>query len=93
VPVPRGSEALFLLQVVRDEAHRFANAFHRQVRGKRMKASALDDVDGLGVKRRERLLAHFGGLSGLKKATLEEILGLSWLPESIGKNVFDALHQ
>jgi excinuclease ABC subunit C len=93
VPVPRGSEALFLLQVVRDEAHRFANAFHRQVRGKRMKASALDDIDGLGVKRRERLLAHFGGLSGLKKATLEEILGLSWLPESIGKNVFEALHQ
>jgi excinuclease ABC subunit C len=90
VPIPRGSEALFLLQVVRDEAHRFANAFHRQLRAKRMTASFLDDVPGLGPKRRERLLEHFGGLTGLRKASLEDLLGLTWLPDEVARSVHEA---
>jgi len=93
VPLPRGSEALFLLQVIRDEAHRFANAFHRQLRAKRMKRSVLDDVDGLGPKRRERLLEHFGGLTGVKKASLEDLLSLSWLPDDVGKTVYAAFRR
>jgi excinuclease ABC subunit C len=90
VPIPRGSEALFLLQVVRDEAHRFANAFHRQLRAKRMTASFLDDVPGLGPRRRERLLEHFGGLPGLRKASLEDLLGLTWLPDEVARSVHEA---
>ena len=91
VPIPRGSEALFLLQVIRDEAHRFANAFHRQLRAKRMKASILDGVEGLGPKRRQRLLDHFGGVPGLRKATLDDLLGLSWLPEDVARAVHASL--
>jgi excinuclease ABC subunit C len=93
VPLPRGSEALFLLQVIRDEAHRFANTFHRQLRAKRMKGSALDGIGGLGPKRRQRLLDHFGGLAGLKRANLEDLLDLSWLPDEVAKTVYEALHR
>ena len=62
VPIPRGSEALFLLQRVRDEAHRFAITYHRDLRGKRMRRSALEGVAGLGPTRRSRLLRQFGSL-------------------------------
>ena len=64
VPIPRGSEALFLLQRVRDEAHRFAITYHRELRGKRMTRSALEGVPGLGPARRARLLREFGSLQG-----------------------------
>lgn len=92
VPLPRGSEALFLLQVIRDEAHRFANAFHRQRRAKRMTASALEGVAGLGERRRQRVLEHFGGLPALKRASLADIEGLSWLPKNVAKALYEALH-
>ncbi len=69
----RTSEALYLLQRVRDEAHRFAIAYHRQRRSKSMTASALDDIPGLGDVRRKALLRHFGSLRGLKAATVQEI--------------------
>ena len=62
VVLPRTSEGLYLLQRVRDEAHRFAITFHRQRRSKTMTASALDDVPGLGQTRRTALLRHFGSL-------------------------------
>ena len=73
VILPRTSEALYLLQRVRDEAHRFAITFHRQRRSKRMTASVLDDVPGLGETRRKALLRHFGSLKRLAAATPEEI--------------------
>ncbi|WP_199444188.1 excinuclease ABC subunit UvrC [Umezawaea beigongshangensis] len=73
VILPRTSEALYLLQRVRDEAHRFAVAYHRQKRSKRMTASALDDVPGLGQTRRAALLKHFGSVRKLREATVEEI--------------------
>ena len=92
VEVPRGSEALFLLQRIRDESHRFAVAYHRQLRGRRMTESALDDVRGLGPKRRERLLAHFGGIKGLRNAELEQLQELSWLPAEVAVAVHDVLH-
>ena len=65
VILPRTSEALYLLQRVRDEAHRFAITFHRQRRSKRMTASALDNMPGLGETRRKALLRHFGSLKRL----------------------------
>jgi excinuclease ABC subunit C len=73
VILPRTSEALYLLQRIRDEAHRFAITFHRQRRSKRMTASALDGVPGLGEVRRKALLRHFGSLKRLSAATVEEI--------------------
>ena len=73
VIMPRNSEGLYLLQRVRDEAHRFAIAYHRSKRSKRMTASALDSVRGLGESRRAALVSHFGSLANLKQATVEEI--------------------
>ncbi|MFD1150411.1 excinuclease ABC subunit UvrC [Saccharothrix hoggarensis] len=73
VILPRTSEALYLLQRVRDEAHRFAIAYHRQKRSKRMTTSALDDVPGLGQTRKAALLKHFGSLKKLREASIEEI--------------------
>ncbi|TDC81396.1 excinuclease ABC subunit UvrC [Micromonospora sp. KC606] len=73
VILPRTSEGLYLLQRVRDEAHRFAITFHRQRRSKRMTESALDEVPGLGEVRRKALLRHFGSLKRLAAATADEI--------------------
>ncbi|MFI6822497.1 excinuclease ABC subunit UvrC [Micromonospora sp. NPDC050187] len=73
VILPRTSEALYLLQRVRDEAHRFAITFHRQRRSKRMTESALDTVPGLGEVRRKALLRHFGSLKRVSAATVDEI--------------------
>ena len=73
VILPRSSEGLYLLQRVRDEAHRFAIAYHRQKRGKAATSSALDDVPGLGPARRAALLKHFGSVRKLKAARVEEI--------------------
>ncbi len=68
IRLPRQSEGLYLLQRLRDEAHRFAVSYHRTLRGKRMTVGALDQVNGLGPKRRTRLIEQFGGLAGLRKA-------------------------
>jgi excinuclease ABC subunit C len=73
VILPRSSEGLYLLQRVRDEAHRFAIAYHRAKRGKAATASALDDVPGLGPARRKTLLKHFGSVRKLRTASVEEI--------------------
>jgi excinuclease ABC subunit C len=73
VVLPRTSEGLYLFQRVRDEAHRFAITYHRQKRSKRMTASSLDSVPGLGEIRRKALLRHFGSLKRLKAASPEEI--------------------
>jgi excinuclease ABC subunit C len=73
VILPRSSEGLYLLQRVRDEAHRFAIAYHRQKRGKAATASALDDVPGLGPARRAALLKHFGSVRKLRAASVAEI--------------------
>ena len=92
VRLPRTSEALYLLQRLRDEAHRFAISYHRTLRGKRMTVGALDGVRGLGPKRRSRLVDQFGGLGELRKTTRDELMGLSWLPAEVGAAVFERLH-
>jgi len=89
VDVPRGSEALFMLQRIRDEAHRFANTFHREVRAKRMVASALDGIDGLGEARKKRLIQAFGGVNAVKRATIEDLTALSWLPEAVARAIHE----
>ena len=74
VILPRTSEGLYLLQRVRDEAHRFAIGYHRQKRSSSMVASALDDIPGLGDTRRKALLRHFGSLKRLRAATVEDVM-------------------
>ncbi|MFM8015260.1 MAG: excinuclease ABC subunit UvrC [Actinomycetota bacterium] len=85
IRIPRGSEALYMLQVVRDEAHRFANTFHRERRAKRMKASELDGIKGLGPKRRDNLLKALGGIGGVREASLERLSEL--LPNEVAREV------
>ena len=92
IRLPRQSEGLYLLQQLRDEAHRFAISYHRTLRGKRMTLGALDGVVGLGPKRRERLIEQFGGLAALRNVSKDELLGLSWLPAEVGAAVFTRLH-
>ncbi|HEV3130477.1 MAG TPA: excinuclease ABC subunit UvrC [Acidimicrobiales bacterium] len=92
IRLSRQSEGLYLLQRLRDEAHRFAISYHRTLRGKRMTLGALDGVPGLGPKRRSRLIEQFGGLAALRKASREELLGVSWLPAEVGAAVFERMH-
>ena len=76
VDIPRGSEALFMLQRIRDEAHRFANTFHAERRSKRMTRSSLDGIPGLGETRRKRLVKELGGVNAVKQASLEQLQAL-----------------
>jgi excinuclease ABC subunit C len=89
--LPRNSEGLYLLQRVRDEAHRFAINYHRSKRSKRMTASALDAVPGLGEHRRKALVAHFGSLARLKEATVDEITAVPGIGVATATAVLDAL--
>ena len=90
--IPRTSEALYLLQQIRDEAHRFAITYHRSLRGKRMTASVLDDIPGLGPGRKKRLVTELGGVNGVKAASLETLRELSWLPDAVADAMFAKLH-
>ena len=92
IALERGSEALYLVQRVRDEAHRFAITFHRSKRGRSMVASTLEGVAGLGPARRERLMAQFGSLEALRAARPEELAALSWLPDTVAASLYDHLH-
>ncbi|VEG54534.1 excinuclease ABC subunit C [Mycolicibacterium aurum] len=87
----RNSDGLYLLQRVRDEAHRFAISYHRSKRSKRMTASALDSVRGLGEHRRKALVTHFGSLARLKQASVEEITAVPGIGAATAKAVLEAL--
>jgi excinuclease ABC subunit C len=93
IRIPRGSEALYLLQRIRDEAHRFAITYHRELRGKRMTRSVLDDVPGLGPTRRQRLVKELGGVRAVSRASLDELTALGWLPDSVAQAVYEKLHR
>ena len=92
VRITRGSEALFMLQRIRDEAHRFANSFHRERRSKRMTTSSLDGIPGLGPARRDRLVKALGGVRAVKAADLESLQALSFLPDAVARAVYDKFH-
>ena len=93
IRIPRQSEALYMLQRLRDESHRFAIAYHRQLRGKRMTKSALDDIAGLGPARKARLIKELGGVRAVKAASVEDLRELSWLPDTVADNVWEHLHR
>ena len=92
IRIPRQSEALYLLQRLRDESHRFAITYHRQLRNKRMTKSVLDDIPGLGPARKARLVKELGSVKAVKAATEEELVQLSWLPDAVAKQVWHHLH-
>ena len=92
VGVPRGSDGLFMLQRIRDEAHRFANSFHRERRSKSMTRSSLDGIPGLGPARRERLVKALGGVRAVKAADLETLRRLPFLPDAVAEAVHAHFH-
>jgi excinuclease ABC subunit C len=88
---PRHSEALYLLQKLRDEAHRFAINFHRSKRSKVMLESLLDEVSGLGEIRRKSLLSHFGSVTALKSATIDELAVVPGIGKKMAKTIIDQI--
>ena len=90
--LPPGSQGLFLVQRIRDEAHRFAITYHRESRGKQAIASQLDAIKGIGPARRKALLKHFGSLEAIRQASLEELAAVPGMTtgsraERAGKSV------
>ncbi len=92
VEINRGSEALFMLQRIRDEAHRFANTFHRERRSKRMTVSSLDGIPGLGEVRKKKLVKAMGGVNAVKRADLDDLKALSFLPDAVAEAVHAKFH-
>ena len=90
--LPEDSQALFLVQRIRDEAHRFALAFHRSLRSKKNLQSVLEDIPGIGKTRRLSLLKALGGLEGIKRASLEELKAVPSMNEKAAQAVYDYFH-
>ena len=93
VVLPTGAPSLYLVKRVRDEAHRFAITYHRELRGKAMTASELDDIAGVGPKRKKALLKAFGSLKKLREATAEQIAEVPGIPLEVAQDIASALAQ
>jgi len=91
IMLPRGSEALYLVTRIRDEAHRFAITYHRTLRGKAMTESALDGIPGVGPARRRALLERFGSVKALRDAPLEDLLTVDGISGTLARSVHDHL--
>lgn len=90
VTVKPGTAALFLLQQVRDEAHRFAVSYHKKIRGKKLRSSALEQVPGIGRKKANNLIKHLGGVAAVKKATAEELEAVPGISARDAENIKNA---
>ena len=87
VLLPAGSESLYLVKRVRDEAHRFAVTYHRELRSKAMTASVLDGIPGVGPKRKKDLLKAFGSVKKLREASVDEIAAVPGIPREVAEDV------
>ncbi|HCY6551435.1 TPA: excinuclease ABC subunit UvrC [Staphylococcus aureus] len=92
VPLKKNSQAFYLLHRIQDEVHRFAITFHRQTRQKTGLKSILDDIEGIGSKRKTLLLRSFGSIKKMKEATLEDFKNIG-IPENVAKNLHEQLHK
>ncbi|MDR2036117.1 MAG: excinuclease ABC subunit UvrC [Coriobacteriales bacterium] len=92
VILPSGSMGLYLVKQIRDEAHRFAITYHRKLRSKGMTQTILDNIPGLGPKRKKALLKAFGSQKALKAASLEALCAVEGIPNEVAKSVYTALH-
>ena len=90
--IPKTSSGLKLLQQIRDEAHRFAIEYHRKLRGKRSVYSELNEIEGIGDKRKKRLIRHFGSLKNLKSASLDDIKQVKGIPEKLAEKIWQHFH-
>ena len=93
VTLERNSPELHLLQRVRDEAHRFANTYHRKLRGRAMTASVLDELPGVGPTRKKRILDHFGTPEAFLSASLEELEAVPGLPDRVAREIYARVHR
>ncbi|HID86164.1 MAG TPA: excinuclease ABC subunit UvrC [Anaerolineae bacterium] len=91
IPLPRDSQGLYLLQRIRDEAHRFAVTYHRGLREKRGLASLLEEIPGIGPKRRQALLKHFGSLEAIRAATVEELAAVPGMTRKVAERVLTSV--
>jgi len=91
ITIEKGRESLYLLQRVRDEAHRFAVTYHRKLRTKRMVDSILDDVDGVGPVRKKALIREFGSLKGIRSASQDDLAGV--VPDRVATSLWETLHE
>ncbi|SDA60878.1 excinuclease ABC subunit UvrC [Methanobrevibacter millerae] len=90
--IPKNNRALHLLQQVRDESHRFAITYHRKLRSKNISQSSLDDIKGIGNKRKMNLLKEFGSVENIKNASFEELMEVEGMSRNAAQNVFDYYH-
>ena len=89
--LPRDSQGLYLLQRVRDEAHRFAISYHRKLRAKKSLTSILEEVPGIGPKRRQALLKHFGSIDAIRGASVEELAAVKGMTKKAAETVRENL--
>jgi excinuclease ABC subunit C len=92
IPLKRDSHEFYLLQRIQDEVHRFAITFHRQTRSKTFFQSVLDEIPGVGEKRKRQLLKHFGSVKKMKEATIEE-LAVEGVPRNVAEAIYEKLHE
>ena len=91
IVLPRNSQALFLIQRIRDEAHRFGLTYHRQLRGKSAVYSGLDEIEGIGPKRRRALLKKFGSLEAIREASIEELATVPGMTKAAAERLKEEL--
>jgi excinuclease ABC subunit C len=91
--LPANSAALHLIQEIRDEAHRFAISGHRQRRKKTRTRSVLEDVEGVGSLRRQKLIRHFGGMQGIARAGVEDLAKVAGINKNLAQKIYDAFHE